>query len=97
MNFGPVASDASGYPLCQKRLVGALPNPLPVAEVPSAAARSRTPAFFIKQLKKQFKMDICREALAAGSLRPWNDTIPTMYRCLMDRRYLFSSIAKSVS
>ena len=28
-----------GYPLCQKRLVGALPNPLPVAEVPSAAAR----------------------------------------------------------
>jgi len=34
-----VASDASGYPLCQKRLVGALPNPLSIAEVPSAAAR----------------------------------------------------------
>ena len=34
-----MASYASGYPFCQKRLVGALPNPLPVAEVPSAAAR----------------------------------------------------------
>ena len=32
-------SDASGYPLCQKRLVGALPNPPLIAEVPSAAAR----------------------------------------------------------
>ena len=43
---------------------------------------------FIKSLKKQFKLDICPEALAAGSLRQWNDTIPTMHRCLMDRRYL---------
>ena len=33
------ASYASGYPFCQKRLVGALPNPLLIAEVPSAAAR----------------------------------------------------------
>ena len=34
-----MASYASGYPLCQKPLVGVLPNPLPGAEVPSAAAR----------------------------------------------------------
>ena len=34
-----IASNASGYPLCQTPLVGALPNPLSVTEVPSAAAR----------------------------------------------------------
>lgn len=29
----------SGVRYCQKQLVGAIPHPLPVAEVPSAAAR----------------------------------------------------------
>lgn len=43
------ANDASGYPLCQMRLVGVLPNPLLIAEVPSAAEN----AFFNQLTFKQ--------------------------------------------